>query len=153
MLYFITMRITYLCIFIVSMIFISFHLRQGGLNQQYRKLTIRRYILYLIWMMINQMTQIIDVLVITKKIALPRWAEYILAFYLASSGITYAIIRLTEPAVFETVKSKFCRKDNRGSVKSDEKSDRLKDSLNAFLTSSLNTELVYTILQSIIRVN
>ena len=145
--YFITVRIVYLIIFIVSMGFVSFHLRKGGLNQQYRKLTIRRYIFYLIWMMINQLTQVIDVLVITNVISLPIWAKYILAYYLASAGIWYAFIRLAEPAVFETVKLKFCRKERaHGSVASYDRSDQLKDSLNAFLTSSLNTELVYTIL-------
>ena len=75
------------------------------------------------------------------------------------SPIFYALIRMSEPMVFDTVKANFlgCFTNGRAythsesisSMSSLKDSDLLSDSLNGFLTSSLNVELVYTILKGI----
>ena len=71
----------------------------------------------------------------------------------------YAFIRLSDPVVYTTIKRQFLRTCHRqeeasesSSSKSNDESDELKDSINGFLTSSLNVELVYTILKGIVSI-
>jgi len=95
---------------------------------------------------------------ITGNIHLSFWVQKLFAWYFAVVPLAYAAIRLTEPLVYATIKRNFrqmcCRRklqensDSNSSKSEDD--DELKDSLNSFLTSSLNVELVYTILQGVI---
>ena len=155
---FYSINVSYMFCFIVCMIFICKHLRQSGLNHQYRKLIIRRYVLYVSLMFVCHLTAIFDYMNITGVIHLSYQVQWILAFYFVVVPIIYAAIRISDPAVYNTTKRNFRMKCGRrtndensdsNSSKSED-DDELKDSLNAFLTSSLNVELVYTILKGII---
>ena len=78
--------------------------------------------------------------------------------YFSSVGLIVAVLRMFEPIVFDTFKkdiSSLCKKkpkpgdfvsDGPVDAKIPENTDLLTDTLNSFLTSSLNVELVYTIL-------
>jgi hypothetical protein len=111
----------YLAIFFPSLAFVISYLRQEGLNKQYRKLTIRRHVLYVSLMVICQTTTTIDFLVLWQDWTLPLWASYALILYFTLSPIFYALIRMSEPMVFETVKSNFlgCFRENRTNIKSE----------------------------------
>ena len=92
----------------------------------------------------------------------PGWIDAFCIYYFCAVGFFLAILRLNEPIVMRTFRrdmSRFicCGKsDTAGSV-SDASSegdggDVLSDTLSSFLTSSLNVELVYTILKGVRRI-
>ena len=109
----------------------------------------------------------------------PACLEAFSVYYIVVVSVVMAVLRLYEPIVRTTAKRDVvqcftCRKDNynlmsntevsdlstmdsSGNEQEDvrngvEDSDMLGDTLNAFLTSSLNVELVYTILKGIRRI-
>ena len=91
------------------------------------------------------------------NLAIPDWLEIFCIYYLIGVCLVYAILRLNEPVVLATFKRDLTRCCRRGEMKDDAdagslEGDVLTDTLNAFLTSSLNVELVYTILKGIRRI-
>ena len=95
------------------------------------------------------------------------WVQAICCYYFAFVSILIAILRLSEPIVMETFKrdltccgraranqdvGSFSSSDSFDARKGIADSDVLSDTLNSFLTSSLNVELVYTILKGIRRI-
>jgi hypothetical protein len=143
-------KVVYLLCAIPSIIFVMFHFRKGGLNQQYRRLHLKRYVFYAMLFSICNTTQIADYATVTKRVTTPLWSQYACCIYFCVAPILYGIIRLQEPAVIPTLKKHFCRRANASeSGSSQHDSDELQDQLNGFLTSSLNVELVYVILKGI----
>ena len=53
-------KLIYIVFFIPSILILFFHFRRGGLNQQYKKLYIRRYVLYTFLMFVCQLTTILN---------------------------------------------------------------------------------------------
>jgi hypothetical protein len=71
-----------------------FHYLKGGLNQQYRRLHMRRYVIYACLFVVCGCTQILDYLVQTGEIETPLWSQYLCAAYYAIAPLLYAIIRI-----------------------------------------------------------
>lgn len=147
--FYVTKAIYLLCA-IPSIIFVMFHFRKGGLNQQYRRLHMKRYVFYAMLFSICNFTQMVDYATVTKALVTPLWSQYACATYFCVAPLLYLVVRLQEPAVIPTLKKHFCCRSNAsesGSSQAD--TDELRDQLNGFLTSSLNVELVYVILKGI----
>jgi hypothetical protein len=68
-----------------------------------------------------------------------------MAIYYVSLPFLYVFVRLLEPAVYSAFKRSIRRIFRLARSNEDQGSDEA-DELNGFLTSSLNTELVYVIL-------
>lgn len=93
-------------------------------------------------------------------VEIPDWLDAFNIYYFVLVSVVYAILRLNEPVVWATFKqdvTQCCRRNRNGEVgdnaeKVSQEGDVLSDTLNAFLTSSLNVELVYTILKGIRRI-
>ena len=84
-------------------------------------------------------------------------AIFCIVYFLVGCVSVYAILHLSEPVVWATFKRDVTRCCRRRDMKDDNdkgnwEGDALSDTLNAFLTSSLNVELVFTILKGIRRI-
>ena len=111
-----------------------------------------------------QTDNVINWLYITKTVTIPDWLISISCYYYSGVVLIIALFRISEPIVWYSFKQDvawlFCRKNlskeqlflRKGEYNSNNNtldSDLLNDTLNVFLTSSLNVELVYTILTGI----
>ena len=155
-----------------SLSFTIYSYYKGGLSKQFRKLLTRRHASICVMTIFCQTTALINFLYITDTVVIPDWLQAICCYYFAFVVCILSILRLTEPIVWATFKkdlTKLCRRresvhdtsrESFDSSESDrifsrdarrglEDSDILNDTLNMFLTSSLNVELVYTILTGI----
>ena len=102
-------KLLYILMFFPGIIMLTWHFKKDGLNQQYKKLYIRRYVLFVSLMFVCQMTSTIDFAHFTGVISLPMSVQLALAFYFVTVPFLYAIIRLTEPSVLASMKRKFRR--------------------------------------------
>ena len=139
----------------------------------------RRHISFCILTIVCQTTAILNYLDASDVVKLPGWVQALCIYYFCIVALILAVLRLHEPIVLSTFKRDisgiFCssRVDNDRSLsgsslrtsegsdlstmdmrnsKGCPDSDMLSDTLSAFLTSSLNVELVYTILKGIRRI-
>ena len=146
--------------------------RKGGLSKQYRMLLRRRHVSYCIVIIFIQFTELIGAIKGVNMIKgtgmqVPTWLERACVYFYSSSGIILVIVRMFDPLVFDTFKKDinylccncFKRKPQQDAadvtddnIKIEKNTDLLTDNLNSFLTSSLNVELVYTILEGVRRI-
>lgn len=78
----------------------------------------------------------------------PSWLLVSKVIY-QSQGIILPFIRLSEPYFYQTLWRKFVKREAKGQSGIEEKDDEEIAPIFTFLTSSLNVELVYIILESI----
>lgn len=150
---------------------------QKGFSRQYRKLLMRRHISFCILTIFCQLTATINYLQVTGTVDFPNWIQAACIYYFCFVSVMLALLRLNEPIVMSTFKRDVLRvfccastsrksedmttstlssdcgssdQDSRG--RGIEDNDILSDTLSSFLTSSLNVELVYTILKGIRRI-
>ena len=159
-----------------SLSYTLFSFMKKGLSRQYRKLLFRRHVSFCILTIFCQAFALIDYLDQTNTVNFPGWVKLICVYYFVFVSVLLALLRLNEPIVMSTFKKDITRiccfeRNNRksanlstitmstsedGSVdprgKGIEDNDMLSDNLSCFLTSSLNVELVYTILKGIRRI-
>lgn len=102
-------KLLYIFMFFPAIIMLTWHFKKDGLNQQYKKLYIRRYVLFVSLMLVCNITSIIDFANLTGVISLPLTVQLVLAFYFVTVPFLYATIRLSEPSVFASMKRKFKR--------------------------------------------
>jgi hypothetical protein len=99
------------------------------------------------------LTQIDVTLEFINRLGWNNSNERLLADYYVLMPYLYIAVRLTEPVVYKqiwvTLQQWFCCKAYDDSSWA---SDGRKNTINGFLTSSLNVELVYTILKGIIMI-
>ena len=94
----------YITSYVLCTLYICRQLNKGGLNSQYRKLTMRRHFSYVSLMLVCSSTTVLDYMNITGLISLGLGVQTLLAVYYVGVPFAYALIRLSEPAVFATVK-------------------------------------------------
>ena len=164
-------RLVFFVVAFLSLGLSFYNFSKGGLSRQYKNLLFKRHICYCILTIFCQGTSIIDYLQGSELVDFPAWLQKFCLYYFVVVALWIALLRLLEPIVWTTFKRDVtwcCRKnearpsidsvfDRTSEVSKDgrkgiEDNDELGDTLNAFLTSSLNVELVYTILKGIRRI-
>ena len=159
----------------VSTVLHSF--RKKGLSKQFRALLFKRHVSFCILTIFCQITSMIDFMQMTCVVDFPAWVQAFCCYYFVATAFILAILRLNEPIVLNTFKrdimccsigranadvslhsESFYSTESSFSAMPDMRkgsaydNEILTDTLNGFLTSSLNVELVYTILKGIRRI-
>jgi hypothetical protein len=147
-----------------SLVYTVFRLRQPGLSRQYKILIAKRHVAYALLVLLYQITATCSYLQIIGWISSPILFQKFCAYYFALASVFLSCIRLTEPsvkrAIYKELKQLASKIQCKPVAKQDGPSvfdkpelikddDCIGDTLNSFLTSSLNNELVYTILMAI----
>lgn len=124
----------------------------------------RRHLVLCILTTFWQADAVINWLFVTDTVKISDWLIIICIYYYVSVVFILSLFRLSEPIVWfsfkQTISRIFCRDELRSTnaffkeSKNDLRNgilnkDYLNDTLNVFLTSSLNVELVYTVLTGI----
>ena len=120
-----------------------------GVSREIRKQVMRRHILYIAIISVTFVLYGYKILiedVFGRQN--PNWLDFTANILFAAQGVFLAVLRLSEPLIWKTFKDKFlsvccCRRDL------DEAQQEEIETLNTFLATSFNVELVYIILKAI----
>ena len=99
-------KFIYLLMAIQAVLFVIFHYKNGGLNNQFRKLHTKRYVLYNVIFICCAISQSLDFANKTGTITLSPWFKNFLIAYFLIAPLLYLLVRITEPAVWNHTKKR-----------------------------------------------